>query len=727
MAEVHQEDNTLSKLYAFVIALVLVVFSIAAWYADVQGDRHFQSSLDDIQLMQQAKQQLLQQEAERQLELAVDLIAADQQLQQWLRQAAERYQQQGSEADLTPIRQALLPILNGYWQKMTPYGASQLHLHLAPDAFTLLRAHRPERHSDKLINIRPLIMHSINNAARVTGTELGVHGLGLRAVVPVLNSQGETLAVIELGFDLQNVFSTRQEYIALRRSSMDSPPEDIALLVKPDVTSALHNDVKANWLHTDFWSSPSQDDMLQFWLDNKLIPEHIDEPQQITLSFNQQTFAVSLLPWPVWGQNTQQNRPLISVSWHDISQQLSAQQHTDKITWLIWALLCLITLALGVLLVAFLQRQARREVSQQQTLLKQSEQKLSALYQLSPLPILLNRFSDGTFIEANPAITQLTGYSIDEIQRLSYWDLTPESYAEAEQQQLKSLTETGRYGPYVKHYKHKNGELIDIELNGVLFNDGQGERYIWTIIQDIREIKRVEKLKDDFVSTVSHELRTPLTSIAGSLGLVLGGASGALTPKAERLLSIAHKNSQRLNILINDLLDINKLMAGKMRFNEALVSLPHLLQEAVEQNQPYAKQHDSNITLVNAPQVPLLVDAARIHQVLSNFLSNAIKFSPANTEVRLNADVIDDRVRISVHDQGPGIAISDQHRLFQRFSQLEQHTAQVKSGTGLGLAISREIVLRSGGEIGVNSELGQGATFWLELPIYRATSPTESR
>ena len=475
MAEVHQEDNKLSKLYAFVIALVLVVFSIAAWYDDAQRDRHFQSRLDDIQLMQQAKQQLLQQEAERQLEIAVDLIAADQQLLQWLRQAAERYQQQGSEADLTPIRQAILPILNGYWQKMTPYGASQLHLHLAPDAFTLLRAHRPERHSDSLINIRPLIMHSINKAVRVTGTELGVHGLGLRAVVPVLNSQSETLAVIELGFNLQNVFATRQEYIALRRSSIDSPPEDIALLVKPDVTSALHNDVKANWLHTDFWSSPSQDDMLKFWLDNKLIPEHINEPQQITLSFNQQTFAVSLLPWPVWGQNIQQNRPLISVSWHDISQQLSAHQHANKITWSIWALLCLVTLTLGVLLVAFLQRQARREVSQQQTLLKQSEQKLSALYQLSPLPILLNRFSDGAFVEANPAMTKLTGYSIDEIQQLSYRDLTPKNYAEAEQQQLKSLTETGRYGPYVKHYKHKNGELIDIELNGVLFNDGQGE------------------------------------------------------------------------------------------------------------------------------------------------------------------------------------------------------------------------------------------------------------
>ena len=128
MAEVHQEDNKLSKLYAFVIALVLVVFSIAAWYDDAQRDRHFQSRLDDIQLMQQAKQQLLQQEAERQLEIAVDLIAADQQLLQWLRQAAERYQQQGSEADLTPIRQAILPILNGYWQKMTPLPTTAIFL-----------------------------------------------------------------------------------------------------------------------------------------------------------------------------------------------------------------------------------------------------------------------------------------------------------------------------------------------------------------------------------------------------------------------------------------------------------------------------------------------------------------------------------------------------------------------------------------------------------------------
>ncbi|MDX1677344.1 response regulator [Arsukibacterium sp.] len=730
MTDPTQQRRNVIKICVIAALLVLMTFLLSAWYATLQRDSYFKSRLNDFQQIQLTKQQILQQEAERQLALAVDLIAADQQLYKLLLQAAEHYQQQGADADLTSIRQQVLPILDGYWQQVTPYGASQLHLHLAPDAFTLLRAHRPERHSDSLISVRPLIMHSLITGTRVTGTELGRHGLGLRAAVPVLNGQNQVQAVIELGFDLQNVFAARQQTYAPGDSNADNgdtgASQGLVLLVKPDITSVLHDDLKAGWLSSALWHSPSASDMLQFWLDNNLIPEDVSGPQQFTLRFNEQIFAVSLLPWPLWDRAAEQNRQLVSLSWHDISSQMHAQQRTDKVIWWTWLFACLGMLMLLLLLVKLLRRQARQEVSQQQRLLKQSEQKLSALYQLSPLPILLNRFSDGAFVEANPAMTKLTGYSLDEIKQLSYWDLTPERYAQAEQEQLKSLRETGRYGPYVKQYRHKSGDLIDIELNGVLFSDDYDEKFIWTIITDIREIKRIEKLKDDFVSTVSHELRTPLTSISGSLGLILAGAVGEFSPKAEKLLRIAHKNSQRLNVLINDLLDIEKLAAGKMRFDEALVLLPALLEEAIEQNQPYARQANITLKLGNTPKVKLFVDAARIQQVLANFLSNAIKFSPANTDVILAAELIEKRVRILVQDQGRGIANTDQQQLFQRFSQLEPTIGQAKSGTGLGLAISREIVLQSGGEIGVISEPGLGATFWLELPLYQAESPANN-
>lgn len=707
--------------YLSLMLCTLLVFIAINAFIESKQSAQTNSVIADVHKTQQLKQQLHQQQATQQLILAVELIAADKALTQFIYSAAKLYQENPEHPGLTEIRQQLLPLLDGYWQSLKPFGASQLHLHLAPDAFTLLRAHRPERHSDRLATIRPMIMHSLNSGHAITAVEQGVHGLGLRSVKPLRDEQGKVVAAIELGFDLQNVFSTQ---FKTGFSAVESDiSEGVALLVKPDITAVFHADTKADWFESTLWSAQNPSKMLQFWLSHNLLPEQVVNASTLVLHFEGQTYAVSLQPWSLWGQQAQ-SAQLLSLSWQDISQQLEAQQAIIGVTRLTWLIAGVLVLLAGWLLIFLLRKQAKSELTEHQQRVKKSEQKLSALYQLSPLPILLNRFSDGAFVEANPAMSKLVGYSLDELSKLSYWDLTPECYAEAEQLQLKSLTETGRYGPYVKQYKHKNGELIDIELNGVLFNDGEGESYIWTIIQDIREIKRVEKLKDDFVSTVSHELRTPLTSIAGSLGLVLGGAGGELSPKAEKLLSIAHKNSQRLNLLINDLLDIDKLMAGKMRFSEELVSLPELLAESIEQNQPYARQHKVSLNLSAVLPLNLWIDSARILQVLANFISNAVKFSPEGGEVLLTAELRGERVRVSIIDNGPGIMPIDQHRLFKRFSQLEQYE-QAKGGTGLGLAISREIIIHSGGEVGVDSIPGEGATFWFELPVHQTLTKTD--
>lgn len=717
--------TTSSKHLVFYLCLtlcILLFFIVVNAFVASKQSAQTNSLIADVHQTQQLKQQIHQQEAKQQLVLAVELISADKALTQLVYNAAKLFQENSDHPRLPEIRQQLLPLLDGYWQSLTPFGARQLHLHLAPDAFTLLRAHRPERHSDRLATIRPMIMHSLNSGQAITAVEQGVHGLGLRTVKPLRDEQGKVVAAIELGFDLQNVFSNQfnKEFTTAIASGTIAGVE---LVVKPIITNVFHADTKSTWFESDLWSAQNPSNMLQFWLSNNLLPEQVSKATTLVLRFEEETYAVSLLPWPLWGQQGQ-SAQLLSISWQDISQQLAAQQSIISVTRFTWLIAGVVVLLVGWLLIFLLRKQAKSELTEHQLRVKKSEQKLSALYQLSPLPILLNRFSDGAFVEANPAMAKLVGYSLDEVSKLSYWDLTPECYAEAEQAQLKSLTETGRYGPYIKQYKHKNGELIDIELNGVLFSDGEGESYIWTIIQDIREIKRVEKLKDDFVSTVSHELRTPLTSIAGSLGLVLGGAGGELSPKAEKLLSIAHKNSQRLNLLINDLLDIDKLMAGKMRFSEELVSLPKLLEDAFEQNQPYARQHDVNLALLEAPQLNLWIDSARILQVLANFISNAVKFSPKNSEVLISAEHKGERVKVAIIDNGPGIMPIDQHRLFKRFSQLEQYE-QVKGGTGLGLAISREIIIHSGGEVGVQSIAGEGATFWFELPVHQTLGKTD--
>jgi CheY-like chemotaxis protein len=200
--------------------------------------------------------------------------------------------------------------------------------------------------------------------------------------------------------------------------------------------------------------------------------------------------------------------------------------------------------------------------------------------------------------------------------------------------------------------------------------------------------------------------------------LILGALSEGVPEKVKGLIGIAHSNCERLILLINDILDIDKIAAGKMRFNLKKESVDSLLQHAVEANLGFAEKY--KVGLVSAEMESGLyieTDAGRFAQVMTNLISNAIKFSPEGEDVKVRGEKKGNRLRIEVIDRGPGISMEFQSKIFGKFSQADASGTRATGGTGLGLHITREIVMKLGGKIGFDSTPGEGATFWLSFPL----------
>ena len=245
-----------------------------------------------------------------------------------------------------------------------------------------------------------------------------------------------------------------------------------------------------------------------------------------------------------------------------------------------------------------------------------------------------------------------------------------------------------------------------------------------SILRDITEWSRVNRLKNEFVSTVSHELRTPLTSIHGALRLMEGGA---MKPAAMgNLVTIARTNCERLIRLINDMLDLDKIEAGKLELRCSMLMPADLVQTVLDGMRAMADEYRVRLDRVVGALTAFSGDRDRILQVLTNLVSNAVKFAPTDSTVTIVArtNVTGDKVRFAVTNAGPGIAPSDMGRLFSRFQQIDGSDARRRGGTGLGLTIAKAIVEQHGGTIGVESTPNVLTTFWFEIPISITISPS---
>jgi signal transduction histidine kinase len=231
--------------------------------------------------------------------------------------------------------------------------------------------------------------------------------------------------------------------------------------------------------------------------------------------------------------------------------------------------------------------------------------------------------------------------------------------------------------------------------------------------RDVTERKEALRLKEEMVSVVSHELRTPLTSLRGFTELLLTHPYSR--EKQKEMLGVIHNESLRLNNLINDFLDMQRLQSGRMRYNFAAVELNPFLRETITLFSQEKDKHPIRLEVANSLP-PVYADADRLHQVLVNLLSNATKFSPHGGEIIVGARAEGGHVRVWVTDRGLGIPQQEIPKLFHKFHRVERKETRKIGGTGLGLALAKQIIDAHRGTIGVESEVGKGSTFFLTLP-----------
>ncbi|MGH7484250.1 MAG: ATP-binding protein, partial [bacterium] len=266
-------------------------------------------------------------------------------------------------------------------------------------------------------------------------------------------------------------------------------------------------------------------------------------------------------------------------------------------------------------------------------------------------------------------------------------------------------------------FRRKDGTTFPVEFSTMPIYDENGvHRGSVVTFHDTTERRAIERLKDEFVSTVSHELRTPLTSIRGALGLLSSGMLGDSPAKGQRMLQIAVTNTDRLVRLINDILDLERIEAGKIELVREAVTANELMIESIEGVQAMADA--ACVTIARIPvDASLFVDRDRILQTLTNLLSNSIKFSPAGTTITLSGALEKGAFNFRVADQGRGIPAGKLESVFDRFKQVDASDSRDKGGSGLGLAISRSIVNAHGGRIWVESHGGKGSLFQFTLPL----------
>jgi len=404
-------------------------------------------------------------------------------------------------------------------------------------------------------------------------------------------------------------------------------------------------------------------------------------------------------------------------------------EHTNNYQ-LVWIISTIAFISL--LLFLYWNRLLDKKVKKRTKDLASSEEKIRTFYELSPIGISLTDMQ-GKFVEFNEAFQRICGYTAKELNELDYWDLTPIKYKDTEQEQLDSLNKTGKYGPYEKEYIQKGGHLIPLRLSGVLITAEDGSSYIWSLVEDITQQKQYQnelhfakeqaetayKAKSAFLANMSHEIRTPLNGVLGICQLL---QDTQLDKEQNNLLSTMTSSGNSLLTIINDILDYSKIESGKIELESQSFNLYELVESGIHLLQVNANK--KQILLENNikdRRLSFMGDKTRLNQVIINLIGNSIKFTEKGKvviSVAIN-NKTEQKVSftLSISDTGIGISKEKQGIIFNNFSQADDSITRNFGGTGLGLAISQKLVKLMSGEIKVDSELGKGSTFYVNLTL----------
>jgi PAS domain S-box-containing protein len=314
----------------------------------------------------------------------------------------------------------------------------------------------------------------------------------------------------------------------------------------------------------------------------------------------------------------------------------------------------------------------------------------------------------GTLRRSNRAWSDTLGHTRLELETMTLLELLSDDDREAVEAALVS----GESGSVEARARRTDGTWRDLHI-GVAVLPGAGTRFL--VARDITHRNELARLKAAFISTVTHELRSPMMSVQGGLAILVRGMGDSdLSPRARELVELAERSAARLVRFANDVLDVSRMEAGRLPVAPKPVALDAIFDEAAPSLELAAVSRGVELLLVREPEAWVRADVVRAGQVLINLAGNAIKFSPRDATVQVSCAPEGEMWRLSVSDQGPGICDADLEAVFAPFAQLPGQPG--RGGAGLGLHIAQQLIDAHGGEIGVESEVGVGSTFWFTLP-----------